>query len=137
MSGLRNIDCVNHPNQTTIWFPHVRFATSPSTVMINIYFIANNATINKIIKIKRDTLTFGTRFFSLALKICILNIFFYILTEHIYASLPMSKLILQHPPYSIKYWTLWILCQAVFEQRDVFKQRDMYTVYKIKLVNGV
>lgn len=66
LSGLRNIDCVNHPNQTTIWFPLERFATSPSTVMINMYFIANNATINKIIKIKRDTLTFGTRFFHLS-----------------------------------------------------------------------
>lgn len=32
---------------------------------------------------------------------------------------------------------LWTLCQAVIEQRDVLKQRDMYTVYKMKLVNGV
>lgn len=136
MSGLRNIDCVNHPNQTTKWFPLERFATSPSTVMINMYFIANNATINKIIKIKRDTLTFGTRFFTCPKNMYIKYIFLYSYWTHIriftnaQAYFTPSTLLDQ-------ILVLWILCQAVFEQRDVFKQRDMYNVYKIKLVNGV
>lgn len=86
----------------------------------------------KIIKIKRDTLTFGTRLFSLVLKIRILNKFFYILTEHIYASLPMVKLILHHPPYSIKYWSYEFSVKQYLNSERFLNNEICSTVY-IKL----
>lgn len=105
--------------------------------MINIYFIANNATINKNNKNKTRYINIWNKtFFTCPKNTYIKYIFLYSYWTHIriftngQAYFTPSTLLDQ-------ILVLWILCQAVFEQREVLKQRDMYCVYKIKLVNGV
>lgn len=44
------------------------------------------------------------KIFLFVLKICILNIFFYIFIEYIYVFLLMFKFILYYLFYLIKYW---------------------------------